>query len=297
MFVDRSGPGVIVRAPAKLNLFLEVRGKRSDGFHEIETLMVPVNLYDTLYFRTEISPRVRIDCGWASGCRDDSMGDLPGEADNLVLRAVEVLRERAGIEAGATVTIVKRIPSAAGLGGASSDAAAALLAANTAWRLGWSRAKLSAAASQLGSDVPFFVGAGPAICRGRGEQLQPVRGLSGLHFVIVRPPRGLSTAAVYGRCTVPEKPRCPAPLVDALQCRNMRAARCLVHNRLQSAATELSPWIDRTAQEISRLDCVAAHMSGSGTSFFGICHHARHARRVAARLSSRGVGRVYTVRS
>src|SRR5205823_2480704 len=123
-----------------------------------------------------------------------ALGELPQEADNLVTRAMQMLRSQAHVAAGARVQLLKRIPSAAGLGGGSSDAAAALVAANAGWELNWPQAELAALAARLGSDVPFFLGHGPALCRGRGEQIEPVGGLGCLHFVLVRPPAGLSTA-------------------------------------------------------------------------------------------------------
>jgi 4-diphosphocytidyl-2-C-methyl-D-erythritol kinase len=114
---------------------------------------------------------------------------------------------------------------------------------------------------------------------------------------LARPPEGLSTAMVYANCHVAQEPRPLAPLVDALRAGDMRRARYLIHNRLEPAARPLSPWIDRLEWEFARLDCVASQMSGSGTGYFGICHHARHARRVARCLQGRGVGQVYAVSS
>ncbi len=111
-----------------------------------------------------------------------------------------LLRDRAGIRAGARLRLLKRIPATAGLGGGSSDAAAALLAGNVGWNLNWSRERLMELAAELGSDVPFFLAGGAAICRGRGEVVAPVGRLGTLFGVVVRPPVGLSTARVYGHC-------------------------------------------------------------------------------------------------
>src|SRR5690606_4305446 len=135
-------------------------------------------------------------CQWAAAAEAQAgrLGDLPTDRSNLAVRAVELLQARAGIEAGATMRLVKRIPSAAGLGGGSSDAAAALMAANQAWGLNWSVSKLETLAGELGSDVPFFLTPGAAICRGRGERVEPLPRTMPLHVVVVRPPVGLSTA-------------------------------------------------------------------------------------------------------
>ncbi len=311
MHVYRIGSRIAVHTPAKLNLFFEVLSKRTDGFHEIETLMVPISLYDSLTFDPQPSGRVMLDCRWAgqqSGKVDlespadsshgdpTSLGVLPPEAENLALRAALLLRERAGVEAAASMSLVKRIPAAAGLGGGSSDAAAALLAANLGWKLNWSRARLMELAAELGSDVPFFLAGGAAICRGRGEKIEPVGQLGALFGVVVRPPAGLSTAQVYAHCRPGRPVRSAAPLVGALRSGDLRRLKPLMHNTLEAAAVELCPWIGRLQHEFSRLNCVAAQMSGSGTSYFAICRHASHARRVAGQLRSRGVGRVYAVR-
>ncbi len=113
---------------------------------------------------------------WGRRDRGRGLHDVPEGADNLVVRAVELVRRRAGVRRGASLELVKRIPAAAGLGGGSSDAAAALVAANEGWRLGRSPGELAAWAAELGSDVPFFLADSSAVCRGRGEQVEPVEG-------------------------------------------------------------------------------------------------------------------------
>ena len=129
MNVHRLAASVLVRAPAKVNLFFEILAKRGDGFHEIETLMVPIGLCDTLVAADDPTGRVTLDCRWAAPTPQaaDTLGPLPADSrQNLAARAVELLRTRAGVERGLAMELVKRIPSAAGLGGGSSDAAAAL---------------------------------------------------------------------------------------------------------------------------------------------------------------------------
>lgn len=298
MNVYRLASSAVCWAPAKLNLFFEVLARRRDGYHEIETLMVPISLFDTLYAWAAPGGQMRLDCRWAgSQATGKGLDPLPAEHENLALRAVQLLRERAGVEAGISLRLVKRIPAAAGLGGGSSDAAAALLAANQLWQLGWSRQQLGELAAELGSDVPFFLSGGAAIGRGRGERLQPVGGLMPLDVVVVRPPEGLSTAEVYARCEVAARPRSLDQLVGALRAGDTRNLRSLVYNRLEEAAESLSPWIARVRREMARQDCLADQMTGSGTAYFGICRHARHARRVARRLQARGLGRVFSARA
>ncbi len=299
MLLHRSPSGWVVQAPAKLNLFFEVLGKRDDGYHEIETLVYPINLYDTLYFKEDSSGQIKLECERVSVQRGPTgcgLGDVPLGADNLVVRAAELLRERAALQLGAAARLVKRIPSAAGLGGGSSDAAATLAAANAAWGLGWPSARLARLGAELGSDVPLFFAPGPAVCRGRGEKVEPTTGLGMLHFVVVRPPAGLSTAEVYRACRPAERARPLAPLLDALARGDLPAAGRLLFNRLESAAEKLSPWIDRVRRELARLDCLGHRMSGSGTCYFGLCRHARQARRAARRLRARGIGIAFAVR-
>ncbi|MEN6497398.1 MAG: 4-(cytidine 5'-diphospho)-2-C-methyl-D-erythritol kinase [Thermoguttaceae bacterium] len=299
MHLHRSTMGWVVQAPAKLNLFFEVLGKRDDGYHEVETLVYPIDLYDTLYFKEDSSGQIQLGCEKGSGSwgpLDSGLRAVPEDAKNLAVRAVELLQARAGVRQGAQLRLVKRIPSAAGLGGGSSDAAAALMAANAGWSLGWSSAQLQAIGAGLGSDVPLFFASGPAVCRGRGEQITPVTLAGPLHFVVVRPPVGLSTAAVYGACEVPRAPQPLSPLLDALTRGDLAAAGRLMFNRLESAAEKLSPWISRLRREFARMDCLGHQMSGSGTCYFGLCRHARHARHVARRLQANGVGIAYAVR-
>ena len=300
MHIHRSAAGMAIHAPAKLNLFFEVLAKRKDGYHELETLMCPIDLYDTLLFQENSSGQVNLTCqrvlkgGSSSDC---GLGEVPDGPENLVVRAVELVRRKSGTDRGVQMRLVKRIPSAAGLGGGSSDAAAALIAANTCWQLGRPTEELMEWAAELGSDVPFFLVGGPAVCQGRGERITPVAGIGQLHFVVVRPPEGLSTAAVYGICRPAEDPLSVWPLIEALQKGDLEKAGRGLLNRLQPAAEELSPWIKRLQEEFSQLDFLGHGMSGSGTSYFGLCRDAQHLRRCAQDLMARDVGAVFVVRN
>jgi 4-diphosphocytidyl-2-C-methyl-D-erythritol kinase len=300
MHIHRSAVELVIQAPAKLNLFFEVLAKRNDGYHEIETLICPIDLYDTLCFRDVSDDKLefRCRCDSATGSPvGQGFLNIPLGGENLVVRAVELVRRRAGVRRGARLLLVKRIPAAAGLGGGSSDAAAALVAANLGWRLGRSRNELAAWAAELGSDVPFFLTRQPAICRGRGERVEPVAGLGGLWFVVVYPPAGLSTAAVYGLCRPASQARQVQPLLDALRRGDLALAGRRLWNRLLPAAERLSPWVKRLQHEFHEQDCLGHGMSGSGSSYFGVYRHARHARRSARRLYAKGLGAVFAVRS
>lgn len=294
MVLQRTESGWAVLAPAKLNLYLEVLGRRDDGYHEVETLVVPVRLFDELVLRP-------IPAGFVLSLdsRLSAAELVPSDDTNLALRAARLLAERAGCEQGAAITLRKRIPVMAGLGGGSSDAAAALLAANAAWRLGWSIHRLSAVASEIGSDVPFFLAGGAAICRGRGEQVTPLALPAGMPCVIVQPPAGLATPDVYARVDLRAT---PTPAQSASRLGSLLAGllvgdwRGLAHglrNRLQSAATQISPWVDRLAHAFRRLPFIAHQLTGSGSAYFGLCRHLRQARALADVLASQQLGQVF----
>ncbi len=303
----RVGPSLVVHTPAKLNLFLELLGKREDGYHELETLMVAVDLFDTLTFTEEDSNDIRLQCsGLGAGKRGsassgaaqasaDSDGEgIPVGSDNLVVKAAQLLREHAGVERGVRISLVKRIPSAAGLAGGSSDAAATLMALNRFWNLGLGVLELQRLASHLGSDVAFFVdGTSAAVCHGRGEIIEPLDVPLGLHFVIVRPRTGLSTALVYKHAQVPANKKSVHELAVALRAGRIGVAGRLLHNGLQPPAERLNPEVHRLQTLFSRLPVVGHQMSGSGTAYFGLCDSARHAQSLAGRLRGARVGRVW----
>lgn len=302
---DQLAPARRIRAmaAAKVNLTLEVLARRDDGFHELETLMLGVSACDWLVIEATDGPHIFLRCDWAAGLQAEQnaggvrskaaviWGDLPAERDNLVWKALSRLRSVSGVKQGALVTLIKRVPAQAGLGGASADAATALLAANEAWQLRLPLDRLEEVAAELGSDVPFFIRGGMAVCRGRGERIESVR-TARCHIVIVRPPEGLSTPAVFKQCK-PEPNRGSAKAVQAALVRgDVSAAARGMHNGLQPPATALSPWIGRLAGAFSRSGAVGHQMSGSGSSYFGVFWHAGQARRAARRLRGQNLGAV-----
>ena len=305
------GPALAVDTPAKLNLFLEVLGKREDGYHELETLMVTVDVLDTLIFTEENSNEIRLRCSGrgvrkegpapsrADRSRSETAEDgIPAGADNLVVRAAQLLREHAGVEAGVGITLVKRIPAAAGLAGGSSDAAATLMALNRFWKLKLGRPELQRLASQLGSDVAFFVdGTSAAVCYGRGEIIEPLRVPLGLHFVIARPPTGLSTALVYKHCQVPEQKHSVGNVAAALRAGQIGRVGRFLHNALEEPAEQLNSEVSQLKSRFSNLPVLGRLMSGSGTACFGLCHSRRQARSLASRLRAARVGRVWVVQT
>jgi len=299
----------IARAPAKLNLYLNVLGRRADGFHELETVMVPIRLFDTLTFlpvRTDtVGPAgdIRLDVRVAGARAQSGQEPIPTGESNLVVRALRLLHERSGCELGARVGLVKRIPTAAGLGGGSSDAAAVLRLANRGWGINWSARRLAEVAAEVGSDVAFFVMGGPAICRGRGERIEPLPTTGPMHFVVVKPLVGLSTADVYrqyaGRQaneSTEQRPTLTEFVSGSLRWPHIGCGRYM-WNGLERAASSLSPCVDKLRMEFEQLDFVGHQLSGSGSAYFGVCRHAQHARRLANILRTRQLGLVYATRS
>ena len=292
---------VAIAAPAKLNLSLAILARRSDGFHEIESLMVPVSLADRLVVRAVDTPGVRLRVRFGGRLAQPAGAvlcrDVPADDSNLVVRAARRLAEAAGIERGLDVELIKQIPSGAGLGGGSSDAAAMLRAAAVVWGLDWPTARLAEIGAGIGSDVPWFFAGSPAIAAGRGERIEPVAGLPPLHAVIACPAAGLSTPAVYGRC-VPDQTRAgeAARLVTVLARGDLRAAGELMHNGLEAAARSLSADIDRLLAALGAAGAVRPMLTGSGSACFAITRTDQESRAIAARLDAAGWPGVFPVR-
>lgn len=282
---------VMLPAAAKLNLSLAVLGRRPDGFHELESLMVPVDLADTLALRAGGPPGIRLAVrfgGLLATARGVPLArDVPVDQTNLVVRAVAALAEAAGIEPALEIDLVKRIPSGAGLGGGSSDAAAAIAAAAMAWGLDWPPARLAEIAADIGSDVPWFFTATAAIVSGRGERVVAVPPLPPLFAVIACPATGLSTAAVYRACSPePERGGEAERLADSLAAGDLRAALPLLHNSLEVPARSLCGDIDRLLADLANAGGLCPRLTGSGSACFTLCRTQAEARAIAARLAA-----------
>ncbi|MBO0697912.1 MAG: 4-(cytidine 5'-diphospho)-2-C-methyl-D-erythritol kinase [Zavarzinella sp.] len=265
-----------VLAPAKVNLFLEVLGRRADGYHEIATLILAIDLADELDFRPNGSGDVSLTC--------DDPG-LPTGPENLVLKAATRLRDSTGCTAGAQIQLRKRIPAAAGLGGGSSDAAATLVGLNELWKLALSPAALGRLGSEIGSDVPFFLDGTAAWCTGRGDVVAPAAVGRPLDLVLVKPPEGLRTADVYGRVRVPARPSDGAVARAALAEGDVEALGRALHNRLQEPAFELAPAVAEWHRRLERMGTAGCLMTGSGSCLFALCRSPAEARRVHDDLS------------
>ena len=259
---------------SKVNLALEVLGRRADGYHEIVTVMQGVELCDRIVLE-DVEPLE---------LRTAAPG-VPTDASNLALRAALVLRDAAGIDRGVRITLDKRIPVAAGLGGGSTDAAAVLLGLNRLWNLRWPIARLTEAAVLLGMDVPFFLRGGAGFATGRGETLEGMRGMA-LALVLVNPRYASSTVEAYGRLTpamYTDGARTRA-VVTALRAKRVERVAGSLYNALEAAVAPAQPEIGRMKAALLSAGALGALMSGSGPTVFGIARSLDHARQIQRRV-------------
>ena len=273
-----------LNAPAKINWFLKVLGLRDDGFHEIRSLIQKITLYDRLTFMPADTLSIETDT------------QIPLE-DNLIYKAAVLLQKKCGIDAGAVIGLEKTIPMGAGLGGGSSDAAAALLGLNELWSLGLATEKLSVLAEQLGSDVPFFLHGPISFISGRGENIVPRNALKTLNILLVKPSFDISTAWAYKKYSH----MCSAEILvagetalalyynDDLELtkkagkvnniehfiRNIERAEPgditdNVYNDLERVVIESFPVIAEIKERLCEQGAAFALMSGSGSTVFGV---------------------------
>ena len=248
-----------VSAPAKINTFLHVVGRRADGHHLLQSLFVLLDWEDTLHFERRSDGRLQ---------RHDLSIALP--ADDLCLRAARALQAASGTACGTDISIEKRVPWGAGLGGGSSDAATTLLALNRLWGLNWSRARLHALGLTLGADVPFFIGGNNAWVEGIGESLTPVV-VPEQAFVLIKPAVSIETRAVFSHPQlVRDTPRAILEGFDADELLRITAPEDGVgwgHNDLQAVAERLHPEV-RDAAAVLQERYGNSRMSGSGSVVF-----------------------------
>lgn len=238
-------------APAKINLYLHILGRRPDGFHELETLMAPISLGDTLQIDL-------IPSGIEFTCSDPTLSDAQ---DNLATRAAKIFLEEFKLGTGVRIHLEKAVPVGAGLGGGSSDAAAVLLALRELTKTDAPDAKLSELAARLGSDIPFFIYRQPAVCKGRGEIIEPVRLQEKYQGLLVHPGFGVSTPWAYKTYAQnPQKGVAGRTFADVT-----------LRNDLEPPAFSKYPWLP-TAKNWFRAqpEVLDSLMSGSGSSVFAL---------------------------
>ncbi len=238
-----------VPAPAKLNLFLHITGRRSDGYHLLQSAFALIDWYDSLHFEPRAGSAIS---------REDLGVRLP--AEDLVVRAAKALQAATGTARGAHISIEKRIPAQAGMGGGSSDAATCLLALNRLWNLGLSVEALSTIGLALGADVPFFLSGRNAWIEGIGEKITPLA-LEPARYLVVKPPVGLSTQRIFSDPTLKRDTRTATLLGFAV---NPKGFGC---NDLQAVAQGLCPEVDQGLRWLATLG-LDGRMTGSGSAVF-----------------------------
>lgn len=303
-------------APAKLNLFLETPQLRGDGFHEIDTVMVQIDCVDEVTVRQTDVPGIAIQCRWAGREQTPALAtpppqtQLPMDDRNLAFAAAVKFYQYFGLPPSSTIQIVKRTPAGAGMGGASSDAAAVLRCLAALHAIDDIKI-LHRIAGQLGSDVPFFLPSIHGDCvdgnpigtpgdppggtsttyaraKGRGEILEPLGFDRSLHGVVVHPRTELSTARVYQANRIDPPIHQPDTLLDYLRGTNSSSRRPGLYNRLTAPAVSLCPAIGDLLRTLSdRLGSTNVSMTGSGSAVFGICRDRDHAAKVARELAGR----------
>jgi len=280
MFLQRSESGWTAETPAKINLFFEILGKRNDHFHEIVSIAVPIQLTDTVTFKATSDPHIHFQC-------IDGGSDVPLDDTNLVVRAAKLIQRRYNVPQGAVITLTKRIPSQAGLGGGSSDAAAALRLASRAWNLDVPDSELLTISAEIGSDCPIFFYDVPTLSTGRGDRIQPLPPIPPLWFVLFKPPEGLPTASVYAECMPLHDGqfRQPDDLISALSSGDVREIGKNLFNRLEVPAQKLWHRFGEIRSQLTAAGCLAVQMCGSGTAFFGLCNDETHANETLRRLT------------
>jgi len=256
-----------VFSPAKVNLYLRILGKRPDGYHELETVMLPLDFGDEI----ALGPR---EDGLTLECDNPS---LPTDDSNLALRAARRLAERCGVKRGAEIALTKCTPLAAGLGGGSSNAAAVLVGLNQLWGLQVDNSVLHELAAGMGSDINFFMAGGAALCRGRGEQTEAIPCKLSASVLLVNPGFGISTKWAYGswakaaaesRLTVSPPP--VSLLLRALAEDDLAGVSRCLFNSLEAPSIRKFPVLELIKKAMCGNGASGALMSGSGATIFGL---------------------------
>jgi 4-diphosphocytidyl-2-C-methyl-D-erythritol kinase len=275
---------IALRAFAKINVGLEVLGKRSDGYHELRTILQTIDFHDELSFE-EGDEGIRL----TTNSKDIGTGP-----ENLVVRAAMRLAEAAGHRGGAFIHLEKRIPQGKGLGGGSSDAAATLIALDRLWNTRASARDLHRLAASLGMDVPFFLHGGTALAVSRGDEIYPLPEPGDLPIVLILPDFSISTADAYGNLRLTNREADLKLLHFAWNLPEVRVELRELVNDLESAAGERFDSIQEYKRLLLDLGARGSMMSGSGSSVFGIFHDEASARDAAHALGLRGIEAVAT---
>ena len=272
-------------APAKLNLLLKIIGKRNDGYHELVSIVVPVALYDKLKI-SKLEKGLEVYC----------IGrELPKGQNNLINRAAISFFEKTGIRKGAKITIIKKIPISSGLGGGSSDAAATLKGLNQLWGNPLSKGDLKSIAISLGADVPFFFLQRPAIARGIGEILQPIKNFPKFWYVIVSPDLMISTAWAYKMAKLKLTNEEKKNILNSFK-KVIFNIPDILFNDLESVTIKKHPFLSSIKSTLIKLGALGALMTGSGPSLFGLFDSTKKAHEAGKILESYNEGDVFVVK-
>ncbi len=279
-----------VLAPAKINVFLRITGRRPDGYHLLDSLMVPISLYDEIDLEAwDVGRGAWTEKNTITVTCDDPT--LPADETNLAYKAATLLGKETGVNARIAIALRKRIPAGAGLGGGSSDAAAVLKGLNLLLSLGFNEDRLRTLASQLGADVPFFIPCRPARIQGIGEILTPLSPLPVKWFVVIVPPFGVSTPWAYRRF---DELLSQTDAVGNFTLTNGRWPETeLFVNDLERAVIPAHPLLGELKTRLLQSGAETALMSGSGSAVFGMFHNQSLAEQAAKVLGN--IGKVFVV--
>jgi len=285
VLVRRGERSVRLRAPAKVNLWLEVLGKRPDGYHEIETLMHTVDLADEIELRLLAEPGLQFACE----------PEVCPAAENLAFRAARTVLERSGeaASAGLSVRLRKRIPAGGGLGGGSSDAAATLLGACDLLGFRPEPETLRDWAAELGADVPFFLTGGAAWCRGRGDRVEPLAPRAGFWVLVHAPGLAVSTTGVYRALRLSGGARPGAAARAAWAGATFAGLEQTMFNRLEETALERHPALRAAQKRLTEATGRPFRLSGSGSSLFAVFEKHEEAENALHALESGGIGPLF----
>ncbi|MEK5428177.1 4-(cytidine 5'-diphospho)-2-C-methyl-D-erythritol kinase [Cytobacillus sp. FSL R7-0680] len=256
---------LLVKAPAKINLSLDVLGKREDGYHEVEMIMTTIDLADRLELTLLDKDEIKI----VSHNRF-----VPDDHRNLAYQAAHLLKNRFNVKQGVSIAIEKVIPVAAGLAGGSSDAAAALRGLNKLWQLGLAIDELAEIGAEIGSDVSFCVYGGTALATGRGELIQALPAPPTCWVILAKPFIGVSTAEVYRRLNKQgiKHPQTLA-MIKAIEDQSYSDVCAHLSNVLESVTLKMHPEVNQIKEQMQRFGADAVLMSGSGPTVFGLAQH------------------------
>ena len=275
---------VIQKAYAKINIGLDVLHRREDGYHELKMIMQTVDICDDLIIEKTADPGILI----RTDCRD-----IPTDGSNLICKAVRLLLEEKGIEAGVRIVLTKRIPVAAGMAGGSSDAAAAMRGVNELFDMGYSVQELQTLGLKLGADIPYCLVGGTMLSQGIGEILTPLPPPPDCLLVVAKPDINVSTAFVYGHLRVRELDAHPDidGMVRALYEGSLNGIASRLGNVLETVTVREYPVIQEIKELFCRMGAKNALMSGSGPSVFGIFTDRESAEQAARATEQRGLAR------